>query len=257
MIKILVVDDEPGVCDAIKKVFTYIGFTVFIATTANKAIELMKKEKPKIIFLDILMPDGNGLDLLKQIKRIDNNTVVLIVTGKKDKETREKALQLGADEFIGKPCSVRYLRDVVAQKIEKVMQKKREMEKPSILIVDDMEDARKTLVDFISKRFDADIYEAENASTGLDAIKNNVPDIIFLDINMPGSNGIDMIKEIKEITQEPKIIVVSAWKSGDVVKKAIDTGANDFIFKPLQLSIFRQKLREHLVSIGKLIPKNP
>ena len=46
MIKILVVDDEPGVCDIIQKTFTYSGFTTFTATKAKKALSILKKEKP-------------------------------------------------------------------------------------------------------------------------------------------------------------------------------------------------------------------
>ena len=70
MIKILVVDDEEGICDNIKQIFTYIGFTVFTATTAQKALSIFEKEKPKIIFLDIIMPDVDGLDLLRKFKEI-------------------------------------------------------------------------------------------------------------------------------------------------------------------------------------------
>jgi len=123
MIKILVVDDEEGICDNIKQIFTYIGFTVFTATTAQKALSIFEKEKPKIIFLDIIMPDVDGLDLLRKFKEIDPACIVLMVTASQDEAVRERALQLKADEFIQKPFSRNYLRDTVMYKIKEMLDK--------------------------------------------------------------------------------------------------------------------------------------
>ncbi len=120
MIKILAVDDEAGVCESISQTFSYIGFTVFTATTGKKALSVFKKEKPKIIFLDILMPDVDGLDLLKEFKELDPKVMVIMVTAKGDEAMRQKATALGADDYMTKPFSFDDLRIVATQKIKEI-----------------------------------------------------------------------------------------------------------------------------------------
>ena len=117
MIKLLTVDDELDVCDFIKDFFTQRGYTVLVALNGKDALSIVKKEKPRIVFLDIIMPDINGLEVLRQIKEIDPAAKVIMVTVADDKETKDRAKALGADEFIRKPFSKRYLEEVVIEKI--------------------------------------------------------------------------------------------------------------------------------------------
>ena len=252
MIKMLVVDDEPGVCDVIKKTFTYIGFSVFSATTAKKANVVIEKERPQIIFLDIIMPDIDGIDLLKEIKQKYPDTIVLMVTAKHDEATRNAAISAGADEFITKPFSRNYLRDVVVQKIGDVLNEKGHMQVPTLLLVDDEAEFRKTIKDFIGNRYECVIEEAAEGTAAIEAVERIKPDIIFLDIKMPGLSGIDVIAQIKEISPLSRIIVVSAWKSAEVVSQAIAKGATDYISKPVSLPAFNEKLKTTLISLGKL-----
>jgi len=255
MIKILVVDDEKGVCESIKKPFSYIGFTVFMATTAKKAMSVFKKNKPKIIFLDILMPDADGLDLLKEFKEADPAPIVVMVTAKGDEETREKALALGADEFMTKPFSFDDLRGVAMQKIEKLLGKSGDMRRPRVLIVDDEDLARENLKNFISPRYDCDIAEANDGESTIEEVRNRKPDVILLDVRMPGTSGIDTIGEIKQINPDSRIIVISAWKSPDVAARAMEMGAFDYIDKPVDIKLFQERFESVLLSIGKLIKR--
>ncbi len=255
MIKILIVDDEQGICDSIKKPFSYIGFTVFTAKTAKKALSIFEKNKPKIIFLDIIMPDVDGLDLLKKFKQLDPGVIVIMVTAKGDEETQKKAVELGADEFMTKPFSFDDLRVVAIQKIEKLLGKAGHMQKPHIFIVDDEEKARENLKNFISPRYDCDVTEANDGESAIEKVKSIKPDIILLDIRMPGISGIDAIGEIKQLSPDSRIIVISAWKSPDVATKAMSMGAFDYLDKPVDFKVFQERFESALVSIGKLIKK--
>ena len=117
MIKLLTIDDELDVCDFIKDFFTQRGYTVLVALNGRDGLALLMKEKPRIVFLDIVMPEMNGLDVLKEIKAFDSSIKVIMVSVADDPVTRLQARQSGADEFIRKPFSKRYLEDVVIQKI--------------------------------------------------------------------------------------------------------------------------------------------
>ena len=255
MIKVLVVDDEPGVCEVVQKTFTYVGFSVLMATDSTKALAIFKKERPRIIFLDIVMEVVDGFQLLTEIKKIDPRAVVIMVTALKDPATREKALQLGADEVVTKPFSHNYLRSVAVQKIGDVLDKGGHMEKPRLLIVDDEKDARQFLKDFINQKFECDLSEASDGKEAIEKVKKDHYDIVLLDIKMPGMSGIDVLKEIKTVSPDSRVMIISAWKSADVVNQAVKTGANDYIGKPVSSSVLLEKLKNSLLSIGKLIPK--
>jgi len=126
MIKLLAVDDEPGICDILKKTFSSIGFTVFTATSGQEALSIARKEKPKIVFLDIRMLGMSGLEVLKQIKKIDKTIKVIMITVMDDEETRQEALRLGADEFITKPFKSDYLEEVVMKKVSELIKPRQE-----------------------------------------------------------------------------------------------------------------------------------
>lgn len=121
MIKLLLVDDEKGLCDYLKDFFKLRGFHVLVATNGAGAINLVKKEKPKIVFLDIKMEGVSGLEVLKEIKEIDPSIRVIMVTVLDDEKTRQLAMSLGADEFITKPFISDYLEEVLRRQIAELI----------------------------------------------------------------------------------------------------------------------------------------
>jgi len=126
MIKLLAVDDEPGICDILKKTFTPIGFTVLTATNGEAALSVVRKERPKIVFLDIRMLGLSGLEVLKEIKKIDKTIKVIMVTVMDNGKTRQEALRLGADEFVTKPFKSDYLEEVVMKKVAELVKPRQE-----------------------------------------------------------------------------------------------------------------------------------
>ena len=106
--------------------------------------------------------------------------------------------------------------------------------KTSVLIVDDIP-INVTLIEKMLKPFHFVIEKANDGQTALDIVTDNKPDLILLDLMMPGMNGYDVIKQLraKEETQQLPIIVISALNSNEDVVKGYDLGANDFLTKPI------------------------
>ena len=106
--------------------------------------------------------------------------------------------------------------------------------KTSVLIVDDIP-INVTLIEKMLKPFHFVIEKANDGQTALDIVADNKPDLILLDLMMPGMNGYDVIKQLraKEETQQLPIIVISALNSNEDVVKGYDLGANDFLTKPI------------------------
>ena len=109
--------------------------------------------------------------------------------------------------------------------------------KTCVLIVDDIP-INVTLIEKMLKPFHFVIEKANDGQTALDIVADNKPDLILLDLMMPGMNGYDVIKQLraKEETQQLPIIVISALNSNEDVVKGYDLGANDFLTKPIIMS---------------------
>lgn len=114
--KILTVDDEMGIDSFFYEFFTVRNYEVFNAQSGKEAIEIVRKEKPRIILLDVKMRGIDGIETLRRIRELDKDVVVIMVSGVKDDDVINQALQLGANDYITKPLSLEYLEKVVLLK---------------------------------------------------------------------------------------------------------------------------------------------
>ena len=117
MARILVVDDEQEVCNMLKKFLIKKGYEVFTALNGEDALSALKKERPHIVLLDIIMPKMDGIECLDQIRKIDKEVGVIMVTAVKQEEVGKQAMKLGAFDYITKPLSLQYLEDCLMVKL--------------------------------------------------------------------------------------------------------------------------------------------
>jgi len=116
--KILVVDDQIGIVAFLYDFFTVKNYNVLQATSGRKAVQLVKKEAPDVVLLDVKLGWGrNGIETLQEIKELAPDVKVIMMTSVDDDETIAKAHSLGADDYIIKPFSLSYLEKVVLLKI--------------------------------------------------------------------------------------------------------------------------------------------
>lgn len=100
--KILVVDDEPDFVSMIKMRLESSGYEVITSSNGKEGLEKVDSEKPDVVFLDILMPELNGLEALKRIKQKNKDLPVYIITAFSNEERFKEARDLGASGFIVK-----------------------------------------------------------------------------------------------------------------------------------------------------------
>ncbi|EPZ49063.1 response regulator [Alicyclobacillus acidoterrestris] len=105
---ILVVDDEPKVLDVIRPFLKQEGFTVSTATDGNMAMEMVNERQPDLILLDWMLPGKSGIDVCRQL-RATSNTPIIMVTARTEEADRVLGLEIGADDYIVKPFSLREL----------------------------------------------------------------------------------------------------------------------------------------------------
>ena len=103
--KVLVVDDDPEIVTFLSTLLELEGIESSVATSAAAALEQLAQARPDLVLLDIAMPDRDGIDLCKELKR-DPRTAevpVFVISARPGKDVVERALAAGAEEFIRKP----------------------------------------------------------------------------------------------------------------------------------------------------------
>ena len=105
-IKILVIDDEKSNCDLVEAMLTPRGFEVYTCCNSEKAMTFFSEVKPDIVMLDLVMPKIDGMEILKEIKKLKTKTRVIVLTAVKDPLVIKDATSLGADDIVIKPFSV-------------------------------------------------------------------------------------------------------------------------------------------------------
>jgi DNA-binding response OmpR family regulator len=104
----------------------------------------------------------------------------------------------------------------------------------NILIVDDEEQIVSVLKEFLILR-GYNVFTSPDGPTALSKINEVKPQVVLLDIIMPGMNGIDTLIKIKEIDQDIVVVMMSALSERDLIRKAIMMGAHDYVIKPFDL----------------------
>lgn len=115
--KVLVCDDEPYIVESVSYVVRRSGFDVVVAEDGEEALESARREKPDLIFLDIMMPRIPGDEVCRLLKQDPRTRAayVVILTARGQEEDERRALDMGADEFMTKPFSPRKLKAKILQ----------------------------------------------------------------------------------------------------------------------------------------------
>ena len=109
MIRILIVDDEPEICSFLQEFLVKKGHEVLTATDSMDVLQIIQSVRPHMVLLDIRMPRKDGVALLQEIKSLDPEIGVIMVTAVREEVLAKKTMALGADGYITKPIDLDYL----------------------------------------------------------------------------------------------------------------------------------------------------
>jgi DNA-binding NtrC family response regulator len=123
---------------------------------------------------------------------------------------------------------------------------------PLLLLVDDEVGVRESLKMVFSKSYR--LLEADNVDSALAQVRNARPDLVLLDVLMPKTDGIEVLRRIKEIHPDCAVIILTGVNSQQLATKASDFGAFDFIGKPFDVNELRQKVARAIEHVKSQIP---
>ena len=245
MIKILIVDDDQMNCDLLQNVFTRHGYQVLSTTSGREGLNLFRKHVPRVTLLDLRMPEMDGLTVLKEIRAMDPHAPVIILGGGATEVQENQARALRVTDFIRKGLSL----DILVEAVNRVSQLPAhpnitpipatnghvvQQLDESVLVVDDDPLVRDLLVQFLSLRG----YRALGVKDGHDALRmveDTPPDLVLLDMIMPGMAGIEVLQALREKEYPGGIIIMTGSHNEELLEDAWAMGPQEVLVKPIDL----------------------
>lgn len=111
--KILVVDDEILICELLDEFLSMIGYQVTTTTKGQEAISKFEEINPDVVMLDIKMPKITGIEVLRKIKEINSDTIVIMLSAFGDSNIVRESLQIGANYYMEKPIDLEGLKNIL------------------------------------------------------------------------------------------------------------------------------------------------
>ena len=181
---VLIVDDDLNIHDLACRILIQNGYRTISATDGSRGIEIAREKNPALILLDIMMPEKDGWEVLKELRNDADlaNIPVLVTSVLEEQKTAEA---LGARAYVSKPIDKKQLLDTL---------KSLDIESTSkVLIIDDDPDVRELVSRMLQNENIATI-EAKNGQEGIKMLEQN-PDLIILDLEMPVMNGFEFLEQ--------------------------------------------------------------
>ena len=230
---ILVADDDDLVRELVVNEFSNADCTILQAGNGPAVLDMVRifsapgAARPDLILLDVNMPGMDGFTVLQQLKATPATAdiPVVMLTRQDADESVIRGISCGATDYITKPFATGDLLSRIAATLT--------VEKHKILLADDDDLIRELLVHRFA-RSGVTVLTAKSGSEALLRVRQERPDLVLLDVMMPGMSGISVLKQMKaepELRQIP-VVLLSAKIQQENILLGLDSGAHDYITKP-------------------------
>lgn len=250
---VLVVDDDAEIRSVIVEFLQGHGFDLVEAANGLDALLQVKRAKPDVMVLDLMMPRLGGLDALTRIRPFAPRLRVVAMTGADDPELRERARSEGVLAVLTKPLDLSELLAALGEPAPGAPTPGTRGASGTprggrILIVDDDVEVAAVLEEFLRGHghHPAVVHDAPSAFW---AVTRERPEVILLDIALPGLSGVEIIPALQFASREVKIIMTSGTTDVELARRAMAFGAFDYLTKPVDLAELRESVDTALVMI--------
>jgi len=252
---VLVVDDSLTVRMNLTEVLAEAGLATLACSTVAEARAALARDRFALVILDVLLPDGNGVDLLAEIRAMSSaqDTAVMLLSSESEVRDRIRGLTTGADEYVGKPYEPAYVvaraRELVRRAFAAPAESVRQM--PSVLVVDDsvtFREALKAAMEGANYR----VVVAGSGEEGLRLAADLRPSAIVVDGVLPGIDGATMIRRIRldAALRRTPCLLLTGLEDGSAELRALDAGADAFVRKDDNVALILARLNAILRSAG-------
>ncbi len=251
--RLLIVDDVAHNRAVLSRCLVKRGFEIVEADCGAEALRLAQQQTFDVVLLDVMMPDMSGTEVLRRIREKFSASLlpVIMVTPDSQAEDVIDAMKIGANDYVTKPIDISI---ALARVNNQVARRRAELEFGNVngtseldqrwlpaarlLIVDDIADNRVLLsCRFLRRGFE--VVEADCGAEALRLVEEQSFDVVLLDVMMPDMDGMEVLRRLRKkfSASSLPVIMVTAKTQPDDIVEALKTGANDYVTKPVDLSI--------------------
>ena len=243
--RILIVDDSLTVRMDLCEACEQAGFSVAPCSTLQEARAALAGNTFSIIVLDVLLPDGDGIAFLQELKAnpLTATAPVMLLSTEAQVRDRIHGLKTGADEYIGKPYDSGYVV-ARARELVRLQQPHASVDgRPTILVIDDSVTFRNEL----REALEAAGYNVTTSATGEDGLHsavNHRPAAVIVDNGLPGIDGATVVRRMREdavLGRTPCLLLTGSEDRGQELR-ALEAGADGFVRKDEDLSVILARL---------------
>ncbi|MEH2175496.1 PAS domain S-box protein [Nostoc sp.] len=241
--QVLIIEDSVAAADQITRYFSEMGMQSIIYSQGEGAVEEVLRVQPALIILDLQLPNLSGWEVLNQLKTNpktkDIPTIIISVV-----DEHSKGLAQGAFEYLVKPITRTQLQ-VTIEKLQNPARSDSQnlivvpevfLDTPLILLAEDNQPNIDTMSAYLESR-GYQIILANNGQQAIDLVRVQCPDLIVMDIQMPGMDGLEAIRRIRndrQFVHIPIIALTALAMPGDR-ETCLAAGANEYLTKPVKL----------------------
>jgi DNA-binding response OmpR family regulator len=248
---VLIVDDSLTVRMDLQEAFDAAGFHSQGCATAAAARAALAQGAIDVIVLDVRLPDGDGVTLLKEIRASANNAdaVVVMLSSESEVKDRVRGMRTGADEYVGKPYDTHFL----IARIRELTRTRRDQgvpaQQPSILVIDDSMTFRELLREALTMA-GYRVALASDGEEGLRVASMARPSAMVIDNVMPGIDGATVIRRVRldEGLRGVPCLLMTGSDDHHEELRALDAGADAFVRKGDRTDVIVAKLAAALRS---------
>lgn len=251
---ILIVDDDVPTLNLMKEAVVQAGFRAIAESQSSKVIGMIENMDLDLAIIDLDMPEVNGFELIKLIKSNPNfaKLPIIIYTGKENYELDLKKIDGLFEDLLHKSSSnIEDLAETINQMINRYDEPstpeevKKNVDAVKILLVEDYKHSQIIVTRLLKKNNFESIVVVENGAEAVDAVKQQMYDLILMDMQMPVMNGFEATQKIRELNDYKSIpiIALTAFAMKGDREKCLDAGATDYIPKPIDSQEFIEKVK--------------
>jgi two-component system NtrC family sensor kinase len=229
---VLIVDDSLTVRMDLAEAFREAGIEPVLCSSVAEARDALSRNRADVVILDILLPDGDGIELLKEIRaaRSGSDPAVVMLSSEAEVKDRIRGLQTGANEYVGKPYDSGY----VVAKTQELLRGRllSSSSVPTVLVIDDSATFREELRMALEEA-GYPVLTASSGEEGLRLAASQRPAAVLVDGVLPGIDGATVIRRIRldAALRDVPCLLLTASDDMDTELRALDAGADSFVRK--------------------------
>ena len=245
--KVLVVDDSLSVRKTMESILQDAGYTVQLAESGMKALELVEKHDFDLITLDVVMEGLDGYDTCRRVRELHDSkksaTPIIFITSQDTIEGRNRGMTAGASDFLSKSN----LRGEIVQTLDRILRPERRLRMTALVVAEDKAE-RLVLTQNLEEIFQQVISLSDGPSALRELKDNKDIELVVSDRDLPMLSGIKLLEAVRKNLglRELPFIIITDMSARDQTLEFFKQGGTDCIIKPFMKEELQVRIRSHI-----------